>query len=97
MEEDIGTIAARAHRENLQGAAAHSRSPPTTVPSTPPATLPSVNMFGPLGASFGPQILASPRLSRWIKPIANWYVGVSGYRKVGLRYDDLRASFIKLP
>lgn len=49
----------------------------------------TVTMFGPLGPSFGPQILASRRLSKWIKPIAHWYANVSGYRKMGLRYDDL--------
>ncbi|KAJ3476094.1 hypothetical protein NLI96_g11398 [Meripilus lineatus] len=46
-------------------------------------------MFGPLGISLAPQVRASKTLTRWIKPFANWYVNLSGYRKMGLRYDDL--------
>ncbi|KAL4785771.1 cytochrome b-c1 complex subunit 7 [Aspergillus varians] len=34
-------------------------------------------------------IVKRPFLSRWMKPIANWYVDAAGYRKLGLRVDDL--------
>jgi ubiquinol-cytochrome c reductase subunit 7 len=49
-------------------------------------------MFGPLGLSLAPYVRSSRTLSKWFKPIANWYANLSGYRKVGLVYDDLRAS-----
>ncbi|CAG9943960.1 unnamed protein product [Clonostachys rosea f. rosea IK726] len=39
--------------------------------------------------SLAPYVLKRPWLSRILKPIASWYVGASGYRKLGLRYDDL--------
>jgi ubiquinol-cytochrome c reductase subunit 7 len=48
--------------------------------------------FGPLGPSFAPYVRSSRTLSKWLKPIANWYANLSGYRRVGLVYDDLRAS-----
>lgn len=47
------------------------------------------NMFNALGPSLAPQIRSSKTLSRWIKPFASWYVDLAGYRKVGLKYDDL--------
>lgn len=50
----------------------------------------SFKMFGPLGISFAPAVRSSKTLTRWIKPFANWYANVSGYRRMGLRYDDLR-------
>jgi len=46
-------------------------------------------MFGPLGLSFAPYIQSSRTLSKWIKPIANWYADISGYRQYGFKYDDL--------
>jgi ubiquinol-cytochrome c reductase subunit 7 len=46
-------------------------------------------MFGPLGASAAPYIKSSRTLSKWIQPIANWYANAAGYRKYGLKYDDL--------
>ena len=49
-------------------------------------------LFGPLGPSFAPYVRSSRTLSKWLKPIANWYANLSGYRRVGLLYDDLRAS-----
>jgi len=45
--------------------------------------------FGPLGPSFAPYVRSSRTLSKWLKPIANWYANLSGYRRVGLLYDDL--------
>lgn len=49
-------------------------------------------IFGPLGLSFAPYVRSSRTLSKWLQPIANWYANLSGYRRVGLLYDDLRAS-----
>jgi len=42
-----------------------------------------------MGVSLAPLVRKSRGLSKWIKPIATWYADLSGYRKVGLRYDDL--------
>ncbi|KAI9367549.1 cytochrome b-c1 complex subunit 7 [Aspergillus egyptiacus] len=39
--------------------------------------------------SLGKFIVQRPWLHRWVKPIANWYMDAAGYRKLGLRYDDL--------
>jgi ubiquinol-cytochrome c reductase subunit 7 len=50
-------------------------------------------MFGVLGPSLASQVRASRSLYAWMKPIANWYASLAGYRKVGLKYDDLRMSF----
>lgn len=36
--------------------------------------------------SLAPYVLKRPWLSRILKPVASWYVGASGYRKLGLRY-----------
>lgn len=49
-------------------------------------------MFGPLGPSLAPYVRQSRTLSKWIKPLATWYADLAGYRKMGLKYDDLRAS-----
>ncbi|CDO74733.1 hypothetical protein BN946_scf184686.g4 [Trametes cinnabarina] len=48
-----------------------------------------MTIAGPLGPSLAPAIRRNRSLYQWIKPIANWYANVSGYRKVGLKYDDL--------
>ncbi|GAM82834.1 hypothetical protein ANO11243_008200 [Dothideomycetidae sp. 11243] len=34
-------------------------------------------------------VIKRPWLKRWMKPLANWYADASGYRKLGLRADDL--------
>lgn len=47
--------------------------------------------FGPLGPSLAPAIRANRGLYKWIKPIATWYADLSGHRRLGLKYDDLRA------
>ncbi|KAK7402767.1 Cytochrome b-c1 complex subunit 7, mitochondrial [Neonectria magnoliae] len=39
--------------------------------------------------SLAPFILRRPWLARLFKPAASWYVNAAGYRKLGLRYDDL--------
>jgi len=35
--------------------------------------------------SLAPYILKRPWLSRWMKPLSNWYFESAGYRKLGLR------------
>ena len=49
-----------------------------------------VLLGGPLGLSLAPYIIKNPGLHKFIKPWANLFVNAAGYRKVGLRYDDLR-------
>ncbi|KZV85747.1 hypothetical protein EXIGLDRAFT_725550 [Exidia glandulosa HHB12029] len=44
------------------------------------------------GLSLAPWIMKRPGLLRVLKPVANWYVGAAGWRKLGLRYDDLIAD-----
>jgi hypothetical protein len=46
--------------------------------------------FSPLGLSLAPYVRSSRTLSKWLKPIATWYANLSGYRRLGLLYDDLR-------
>ncbi|KAI0085478.1 ubiquinol-cytochrome-c reductase complex subunit 6 [Irpex rosettiformis] len=46
-------------------------------------------MFGPLGPSLAPTIKANRGLYKIIKPFAGWYADLMGYRRMGLKYDDL--------
>ncbi|KAG9298249.1 hypothetical protein G9A89_002737 [Geosiphon pyriformis] len=39
--------------------------------------------------SLAKYIKKSPFLTGLLKPVANWYANAAGYRKYGLRYDDL--------
>ncbi|KAF4582203.1 ubiquinol-cytochrome C reductase-like protein [Ophiocordyceps camponoti-floridani] len=39
--------------------------------------------------SLGPFIVKRPWLHKMIMPLADWYANAAGYRKLGLRYDDL--------
>lgn len=39
--------------------------------------------------TLAPFIRSQPWLHNLLKPVANWYVGLSGYRQLGLRADDL--------
>lgn len=48
------------------------------------------NMFGPLGLSLAPQLAKSRSLYSLLKPVADWYAQAAGYRRLGLKYDDLR-------
>ncbi|KAI0362694.1 ubiquinol-cytochrome-c reductase complex subunit 6 [Trametes cingulata] len=48
-----------------------------------------MTIAGPLGPSLAPAIRRNRTLYQWLKPVADWYANVSGYRKVGLKYDDL--------
>ncbi|KEF52657.1 ubiquinol-cytochrome c reductase subunit 7 [Exophiala aquamarina CBS 119918] len=41
------------------------------------------------GPSLAPYILKRPWLLSWMKPFANWYANAAGYRRLGLRHDDL--------
>ena len=54
-------------------------------------------MFGPLNLSLAPQVKKSRTLYRWIKPLANWYAQLAGYRQMGLKYDDLCKCLILRP
>ncbi|KAG6008029.1 Cytochrome b-c1 complex subunit 7 [Claviceps pusilla] len=41
------------------------------------------------GYSLAPFILRRPWLAKMVMPAANWYANAAGYKKLGLRYDDL--------
>ncbi|EED23667.1 ubiquinol-cytochrome c reductase complex 14 kDa protein [Talaromyces stipitatus ATCC 10500] len=34
-------------------------------------------------------VVKRPYLKRWLQPIAEWYTNAAGYRRLGLRADDL--------
>ncbi|KAH6974637.1 putative ubiquinol-cytochrome C reductase complex 14kD subunit [Ilyonectria sp. MPI-CAGE-AT-0026] len=42
-----------------------------------------------MAISLAPFILRRPWLTKLLMPVATWYVNASGYRQLGLRYDDL--------
>ncbi|KAG6133173.1 Cytochrome b-c1 complex subunit 7 [Claviceps purpurea] len=42
-----------------------------------------------VGYSLAPFILRRPWLTKLFTPAALWYANAAGYRKLGLRYDDL--------
>ncbi|TRM61713.1 cytochrome b-c1 complex subunit 7 [Schizophyllum amplum] len=46
-------------------------------------------IFGPTSLSLASRVTANKTLLAWCKPIAAWYTDLMGYRKYGLRYDDL--------
>ncbi|KAF2209076.1 Cytochrome b-c1 complex subunit 7 [Cercospora zeina] len=39
--------------------------------------------------SLAPYIIKRPWLHKWMKPLSQWYFDNAGYRKLGLRADDL--------
>ncbi|KAJ6094831.1 hypothetical protein N7467_002344 [Penicillium canescens] len=39
--------------------------------------------------SFASYIVKRPLLKRWMQPLANWYTDAAGYRRLGLKFDDL--------
>merc|ERR1739841_177981 len=39
--------------------------------------------------SLAPYIMERPWLMRWMRPLSEWYFDNAGYRKLGLRADDL--------
>jgi ubiquinol-cytochrome C reductase complex subunit VI len=45
------------------------------------------NMSQPSLAGY---IVKRPWLKRWVMPLANWYANAAGYRKLGLRYEQLQ-------
>lgn len=47
-----------------------------------------------LGPSLAPYIRSSRSLKKLVTPVAHWYADLMGYRRMGLKYDDLRACFI---
>ena len=53
-----------------------------------------MTLFGALGPSLAQTVKSNRGLYKWVKPFANWYAGLSGYRKIGLKYDDLRACVL---
>jgi ubiquinol-cytochrome c reductase subunit 7 len=42
-----------------------------------------------LGTSLVQQVKANKSLYRFLKPVATWYANLAGYRRYGLKYDDL--------
>ena len=42
--------------------------------------------------SLARQIIKRPWLKRWALPLSNWYKDAAGYRKMGLRYVQLRTT-----
>jgi len=50
----------------------------------------STMVGGPLGITLAPYIYRRPALLKVLTPFAQAYINWSGYRKIGLRYDDLR-------
>ncbi|KAG1756259.1 cytochrome b-c1 complex subunit 7 [Suillus paluster] len=43
-----------------------------------------------LGPSLAPYIRSSRSLKKYVAPVAHWYADLMGYRKMGLKYDDLQ-------
>lgn len=43
-----------------------------------------------LGPSLAPYVRSSRTLKKWVAPLAQWYANLMGYRKMGLKYDDLQ-------
>ncbi|GAB0137750.1 Cytochrome b-c1 complex subunit 7 [Epichloe bromicola] len=41
------------------------------------------------GFSLAPFVLRRPWLANMVMPAANWYANAAGYKKLGLRFDDL--------
>ncbi|ODM22360.1 Cytochrome b-c1 complex subunit 7 [Aspergillus cristatus] len=41
------------------------------------------------GPSLTSYIVKRPWLKRWMMPIAEWYADAAGYRRLGLRFDDI--------
>ena len=51
---------------------------------------------GPLGITLAPYFYSRPALLKALTPFAQAYVNWSGYRKIGLRYDDLRTHVSRI-
>ena len=50
-----------------------------------------MTIFGPLGPSLASAVTRNRGVYRAFKPFADWYADLAGYRKYGLKYDDLCA------
>jgi len=50
-----------------------------------------------LGPSLAPYVRSSRSLKKLVTPVAHWYADLMGYRRMGLKYDDLRACCIFVP
>ncbi|KIP06001.1 hypothetical protein PHLGIDRAFT_128537 [Phlebiopsis gigantea 11061_1 CR5-6] len=48
-----------------------------------------MTIFGPLGPSLASSVTRNRGLYRAFKPFADWYADIAGYRRYGLKYDDL--------
>lgn len=46
-------------------------------------------MLGLSGLSVANYIKTSPLLMRFLRPVSNAYANSAGYRRLGLKYDDL--------
>ncbi|KAF7965408.1 hypothetical protein HWV62_1565 [Athelia sp. TMB] len=46
----------------------------------------------PIGYSLINWINSSRTATRYVKPVANWYANLAGYRRMGLKYDDIVAD-----
>lgn len=49
----------------------------------------SLLVGGALGPSLAPQVRASRGLFKLLKPVADAYSNLAGYRRMGLKYDDI--------
>ncbi len=59
------------------------------APRSPSHSRPGLSVGGALGPSLAPQVRASRGLYKLLKPVADAYSSLSGYRRVGLKYDDI--------
>ncbi|KAJ5559951.1 Cytochrome b-c1 complex subunit 7 [Penicillium frequentans] len=64
-----------------------NRTALSNLPSFPRASeYPVFTMSAPSITNY---IVKRPWLKRWMTPLANWYTDAAGYRKLGLKFDDL--------
>lgn len=55
-----------------------------------------MTLFGPLGPSLAPWLRSFKGFRGTLKSHADWYANLAGYRKLGLKYDDLCACISSL-
>ncbi|TCD60422.1 Cytochrome b-c1 complex subunit 7 [Steccherinum ochraceum] len=48
-----------------------------------------MTVFGPLGPSLAPYLRSFKGFRSALKTHADWYANLAGYRRMGLKYDDL--------
>lgn len=83
-------IKCRSHRCHTEPNTSRAVSSRSRTANRATYSTPAMVLAGPLGPSLAPTIRKSRTLYRWIKPVADWYADLAGYRKVGYKYDDLR-------